>query len=71
LRAERAELVKSIEDTEKEIKDVEGKLAYLKDNNLDEYDEELFRVLDVLTVIDDKKLDKVQRAKAVMQLMAG
>lgn len=69
LKAERGALTKRILDAQKDIEEIDGKIKYLTDNGLTEYDEELFRVMDMLKVIDDKGLDQMARAKAVMSLL--
>jgi hypothetical protein len=64
----KADLEAERSDLQVRLDDVNAKLAFLAENNLDNYDEHEFRVYQALTVLDSTT-DKLERAKKLAALM--
>lgn len=58
-----------IEKLKTQIKENDAKLAYLKETGEDTYDEMEFKAYQTLTLLEDPKLSKLEKAKLIGQLV--
>ena len=52
-----------------ENESIKSKIEFMEANKLEEYDEELFKVFEVLKQLDNKKLVGIERAKVIAQII--
>lgn len=52
-----------------DISILESKLKYIEETGVDAFDETEFKVWNTLTVVDNKKLSKLEKARAIAQLI--
>lgn len=71
LQNEKLENDKLIADLIEEKNIIDNKIAFLQENNLEEYDEELFKITEVLKKLDDGSLTGIERAKAIADIIKG
>lgn len=64
-------LRKQISDNEKLISKYDERLRFMDANNLDEFSEEDFKILNALDYIEDNKLTRVEKAKAIGKMLKG
>lgn len=62
---------KAIAGLQQDKLDIDSKIAFMKENNVDEYDEELYKVTQVLKKLDDGSLTGIERAKAIASIIKG
>lgn len=63
-----AELRNQVKEKKIEIAEIENKLKICKDLELDEYDEELVKVYNILSIVESKK-SKIQKAQAIKEFI--
>ncbi len=54
-----------------ENESIERKIAFMKENDLKEYDEDLFKVNEVLKQLDNKKITGLEKAKLIAAIIKG
>ena len=64
-------LEKKISQLQKEKTLIDSKLTFMKENNLEVYDEDLFKVNEVLKKLDDTTLTGIERAKVIASIIKG
>lgn len=71
-------LIYTKEDIEKQVKEFEAlaqtareRLTWMEETESDEYDEDEFKVWQVLSTLDEKKLSKIDKARAIAKLVKG
>ena len=62
-------LDKKINELHEEKISIDGKLAFMQENNLEVYDEDLFKVNEVLKKLDDNSLTGIERAKVIASII--
>ena len=62
-------LKKNISDIKEEIKKEEVKIEYLKETGSEKYDENEFKVYTTLSLLEDPKLSKLEKARLVANLI--
>jgi len=63
------ELEQDLVILEEQIRLVNVKLAYMKETGAEEFDENEFKVFNTLSILDEKKLSKLDKAKAIAALI--
>lgn len=71
LEASVKSLKNSIEAIEKNIKEQEVKIDFMKVNNLQELDETAFKVYTTLTTLDDPNITQIEKANIIANLIKG
>lgn len=56
---------------EKEITSQRSKLQYMTENNLEEFDENQYRVFQTLKTLDNKEITQVQKSKIIAELITN
>ena len=69
LQSEQKENLLEIEKLRAENAILDEKMEYMKVNDLTEYDEDLFKVFNILKVLDKKNVTGMDRAKAVQDII--
>ena len=68
-----ASTLSEIQEELKEAKEVvdllTAKIAYMKETGAEEFDENEFKVFNTLSILDEKKLSKLEKAKAIAALI--
>lgn len=64
-------LDKKIIYLQKEKVAIDSKIAFMQENNLTEYDEDLYKVNEVLKKLDDATLTGIERAKVIASIIKG
>jgi len=60
-----------ITELQKEKAIIDSQIAFMKENNINEYDEDLFKVHEVLKKLDDVTLTGIERAKVIASIIKG
>ena len=68
LNKDKENISKSIEDLKKDSVEIDNRIAFMKEYNLDEFDEDLHKVNSVLTTLD-KEMSNIEKAKLIAQLI--
>lgn len=69
LEAEMVENENSIKELMAENESIKLKIEFIAANSLEEYDDELFKVYEVLKQLDNKKLTGIERAKVIAKII--
>jgi hypothetical protein len=64
-----AELVIELESKEKEIVLIKSQIAYMQENKLEIFDSNEFKVWNTLNLLEDKKMSKLEKAKAIARMI--
>ena len=64
-------LDEKISSLQKEKVAIDSKIAFMQENNLTEYDEDLYKVNEVLKKLDDATLTGIERAKVIASIIKG
>lgn len=64
-------LDEKINELQKEKVSIDSKIAFMQENNLEVYDEDLFKVNEVLKKLDDNSLTGIERAKVIASIIKG
>jgi hypothetical protein len=62
---------KEQENIKKEIKAIEAKIAYLDENGLEEFDDDVFRVHQTLKLVKDGSKGELEQAQLIAELIKG
>ena len=65
------ELKKDITDKEKLIAKYNQRISFMEKNNIDEFSEEDYKILNALTYIEDNTLNKVEKARVIGKMLKG
>lgn len=72
------ELEKDLLDIDKEIialntekESIRSKIQFMEDNELEIYDEDTFKAFSTLSLLDNNKLSKIEKAKLISKLIKG
>jgi hypothetical protein len=65
----REDFIKIIADAEAVIVDANNKLAYMKEAETEEFDQEEYRCFQALSIAEDTSKSKIERAKALRTLI--
>ena len=71
MQASKKYLDEKISEMQKEKLLLDSQIAFMQDNNLEEYDEDLFKVNEVLKKLDDVTLTGIERAKVIASIIKG
>jgi hypothetical protein len=63
------DLIDQLEATKKEISDNEERIAWMKENNIVEFNETEFKAFKTLTLLEDDSLSKMEKAKLISELV--
>jgi hypothetical protein len=64
-------LDEKISQLQKEKTLIDAKLTFMKENNLEFYEEDIFKVNEVLKKLDDNSLTGIERAKVIASIIKG
>ncbi len=59
------EIGEELKEAKEAVKLLETKIAFMKETGAEEFDENEFKVYNTLTILDEKKLSKLDKAKAI------
>lgn len=62
---------KSIKEFQLDIENIKSKISFMKKNEIKEFDENQFKAYYTLELLDNKKLNNIQRAQAIAKLIKG
>jgi hypothetical protein len=65
------ELAAELETKEREIILIKSQIAYMQENKLETFDTNEFKVWNTLNVMEDKKMSKLDKAKAIAAMING
>ena len=71
LNLDKEELGTQIEECDAKIALVKERLSYLKENNLEVFDEEEFKSFRALSLLEDDNLSKLEKAKILANIIRG
>lgn len=69
LLKEVADIEQEIEEKKSEIENLNTKIQFLESSGLLEYDEDTFKVFQAITIIENRKLSKLEKAKVIGELI--
>jgi len=65
------DLEKRLTELEKEKKDIQAKIKFCKEAEIEEYDENLFKVYKTLELVDNATLDRKKKAALISKLISS
>jgi hypothetical protein len=65
------ELLKDISEAQALIEDRQSMLAWMEDNDSDVFNEDEFKVWQVLTAMEDENISKIDKVKRIAQMIKG
>jgi len=63
------DLIDQLEATKKEISNNEERIAWMKENNITEFNETEFKAFKTLTLLEDDSISKMEKAKLISELV--
>jgi hypothetical protein len=65
------EILKDISDAQASIENSHSMLAWMEDNGSDVFNEDEFKVWQVLTAMEDENISKIDKVKRIAQMIKG
>ena len=67
----REEIGKTISELQIQIDEENSKLQFMKENNIEEFDETQYKVFKTLSTLEDKNLSAMEKSKLIASLING